>query len=128
MRNRCSAGISLGLLEGLLLNIPTYHSNTSMLDLRMTKEANGGFLTLAPKVGTRKVQRIVKFDDRVAFLGNSFKIGLGSRKSSLARGTSAGCKSSGRCDERQERKGGFGHFELLFRCLVENVGFKVRTQ
>jgi len=41
------------------------HSDAAVLDLRMTEEANRGFVSLSPKVSFCEVQRVVKLDNGV---------------------------------------------------------------
>ena len=52
------------------------HGNAPVLDLTLSKETNGGFISLTPEVLFSEVQRIVEFDDGVALLSQSFQIGL----------------------------------------------------
>ena len=44
------------------------HGNTSVLDLRFTKEANGGFWGGVPEVLFSQTQGVEESDNRVAFL------------------------------------------------------------
>ena len=52
------------------------HSDASVLNFGMSKKANGGFVSLFPKIPTTQTQRIVIFDDWVKVSGEAFKVGL----------------------------------------------------
>jgi len=52
------------------------HGNTSVLDLSMTEESNGGLIGLSPELSLSEVKRIVESYDGVELLGKSLKVGL----------------------------------------------------
>lgn len=63
------------------------HGNTTMLNLRMTKESNSGLVGLSPDSGGSKLKRIVVLENGVRLLSDSDKIvhgSLGGDRSGLA--------------------------------------------
>lgn len=88
------------------------HGNATMLDFSVTKETNGGLVGGSPKGGLSEVQRIIKANNRVEFLGQNLKISLGLTDSnSGARGLGGGGEGSGR-----GRKGKDGGSNLHVYC------------
>ena len=68
------------------LSMPTFsktatnHSHTTMLDLGLAKEADGGLVALAPEVLVGQVEGIVELDGRIGLLGDGLEVGLGCRE------------------------------------------------
>ena len=52
------------------------HGNTSVLDLSMTEESNGGLVGSSPESSLGEVKRIVESNNGVQLLGKSLKISL----------------------------------------------------
>ena len=52
------------------------HSNTSVLDLSVTEETDGGLVAGSPELGIGEVERIVVSNHGVQFLGQNLKVGL----------------------------------------------------
>jgi len=75
------------------------HGNTSVLDLGLTKESNGGFISLSPEILIGEGKRIVESYNRVGILGNALKVSPGGGKSSLGRGGGGRGECRGTSDE-----------------------------
>ena len=52
------------------------HGNTSVLDLRVTKETDGGFIRSSPEFGLGEVEGVIESNNRVELLGKSLKVSL----------------------------------------------------
>jgi len=53
------------------------HGNTSVLDLGLSQESDGGLVCVVPEFTLGKVEGIVEPKDRVQFKGKTFEVGLG---------------------------------------------------
>ena len=68
------------------LNAVSYeseHSNTSVLDLRLTKESNGSFISLSPEILICERKRIIESYSGVTLGSKSLKVSLGGGESFL---------------------------------------------
>ena len=90
------------------------YSNTSVLDLSVTEETNGGLIGLTPELSLGEVQRIIESKNRVQLLGKSLKVSLGLRDGSGGTAGLGGGESSGSADKGSEDSG--LHFDLLRCC------------
>lgn len=79
--------------------------SSAYLDLRVTKEANGGLVSESPEVLVRKVQRIIELDCWVGLCGDGFKVSLGSIKGTLGRRRGRRCEGSGASEKRGKDQG-----------------------
>ena len=102
-----SSGKSLCPWENnVTLNDVSYkgkHGNTSVLNLGLTKESDGGFISLSPEILIGKGKRIVESYLGVGLLGNGLKVSLGGGKSSLGRGRGGWGECRGTSDEGRDK-------------------------
>lgn len=77
------------------------HGNTAVLDLRLAKPSNCGFISLSPKVLIGKVHRVIELELGVALGSNGLKVSLGGRQVSLAGGTARGGGKRGRASHER---------------------------
>mmetsp|Transcript_16187 Transcript_16187/g.25260 ORF Transcript_16187/g.25260 Transcript_16187/m.25260 type:complete len:257 (-) Transcript_16187:29-799(-) len=113
LRAEVRAGVG-GTGEGLgpgednvgLDNVPNEgsHGNTSVLDLGLTKEANGGLVTLSPEVSIGKAHGVEVVDDGVALGSDGLEVGLGLLHDNAGAGGGLGGSESG--GGSQKGKGG----------------------
>ena len=81
-----------------------------MLDLGMTKESDGGFVSLSPEVGVGKRKRIVESYDGVKVLGQRFKVCLGFGKEGGGFSNIGWCECGGTGGNGGEDSGRKFHF------------------
>jgi len=89
------------------------HGNTSVLDLSMSEESNGSFISLFPKVPGCETKRIIVVDFRVQVGGEGLKVRL--RRLQLCgggRGARGGERGSG-CGGRKDDSSGGLHGEIF---------------
>ena len=90
------------------------------LDLGVSKESDGSFISLFPKVPGGKTKRIVVPDGRIQVAGQSLKVGLRRLQLCGDSGRSAGSSECGSgCGGRKKDGGGGLHGGILFIYLVE---------
>jgi hypothetical protein len=59
------------------------HGNTSMLDLSVAQESDGGLVGSTPEFSLGKIERIIKSKNRVQFLRKNLKISLINKKTKI---------------------------------------------
>jgi len=92
------------------------HGNTSVLDFGMSKESNGSFITLFPKVPGSETKRIPVFNGGIQIVRQGLEIGL-CRLQLCGGGLGAGWgKGGGGCGGREKDAGGGLHG--LTNCVV----------
>jgi len=98
------------------------HGNTSVLDLGVTEESNGGLVGGSPEFSLGEVERIIESNNRVELLGKCLKVSLGLRN--LGGGNSGlwdgwGGESGGTGEEGKSSGNGELHVRNCF--IVEIV-------